>query len=583
MTPTIKSPLTVKVKENDSQTNIKSSSELLVRVRYNNTLPDFPFDLKFIKHPFSTSRFVEYKPTTLEQEFKHELLNEPDLGIEIDLVDQDRFTSNCNSQLDPADEKIFEEEIFMPQDVTRSKHHAKSVSWLRRTEYISTEQTRFQSQTVEKVEARVGYNVKKTLAEGILYMDRSSQINAIKKTFEDNKKPIEVHHSKPNVVPVEIFPVFPDFELWKYPCAQVIFETDPAPPGRSISAQIEEMSQALIRGVKDESGEQFVAYFLPTQETLEKRRRDVKAEVNYMSDDEYDYKINREYNWSVRSKATKAGYEENYFFVVRKDGIYYNELETRVRLVKRRLKKNQVPNNTRLIVKHRPLTSVESKMHRYREKQLEPSCYEDESEQEQDEQLVPSKVQVNDKDGSESHRRSRSRSNCRSGSSTKSTSRSRSKSPSRSRSNSTARSKSRSRSRSRSSSTARSKSKSRSRSRSNSTSISKSKSRSRSRSNSSSRSRSKSKSRSRSRSNSTSRSKSKSRSRSRSKSTSRSKSRSRSHSRSRSKSKSRSHSRSRSKSRSRSRSSSNSVYHSSRSRSGSKSSNKSRSSYEVSN
>lgn len=72
-------------------------------------------------------------------------------------------------------------------------------------------------------------------------------------------------------------------------------------------------------------------------------------------------------------------------------------METRVRLVKRRLKKNQVPNNTRLIVKHRPLTSVESKMHRYREKQLEPSCYEDESEQEQDEQLVPSKVQVNDK------------------------------------------------------------------------------------------------------------------------------------------------------------------------------------------
>lgn len=44
-------------------------------------------------------------------------------------------------------------------------------------------------------------------------MDRSSQINAIKKTFEDNKKPIEVHHSKPNVVPVEIFPVFPDFEV----------------------------------------------------------------------------------------------------------------------------------------------------------------------------------------------------------------------------------------------------------------------------------------------------------------------------------------------------------------------------------
>lgn len=91
------------------------------------------------------------------------------MGIEIDLVDQDRFVSNCNGQLESADEKIIEEEMFMPQDTTRSKHHAKSVSWLRRTEYISTEQTRFQSQTVEKVEAKVGYNVKKTLAVSFIY------------------------------------------------------------------------------------------------------------------------------------------------------------------------------------------------------------------------------------------------------------------------------------------------------------------------------------------------------------------------------------------------------------------------------
>ena len=34
------------------------------------------------------------------------------------------------------------------------------------------------------------------------------------------------------------------------------------------------MSQAMIRGVMDESGEQFVAYFLPTDETLTKRQED---------------------------------------------------------------------------------------------------------------------------------------------------------------------------------------------------------------------------------------------------------------------------------------------------------------------
>jgi len=78
----------------------------------------------------------------------------------------------------------------------------------------------------------------------------------------------------------------------------------------------------------DESGEQFVAYFLPTDETLEKRRRDFANTVEYEDDEEYEYKMAREYNWNVKSKASK-GYEENYFLVMRQDGVYYNELETR--------------------------------------------------------------------------------------------------------------------------------------------------------------------------------------------------------------------------------------------------------------
>lgn len=49
--------------------------------------------------------------------------------------------------------------------------------------------------------------------EETLYMDRESQIKAIEKTFEDNKKPIERHYSKPNVVPLEILPVYPDFKV----------------------------------------------------------------------------------------------------------------------------------------------------------------------------------------------------------------------------------------------------------------------------------------------------------------------------------------------------------------------------------
>lgn len=72
------------------------------------------------------------------------------------------------------------------------------------------------------------------------------------------------------------------------------------------------------------------------------------------------------------AKYILLGYEENYFFVVRHDGVYYNELETRVRLSKRRQKVGQAPSNTRLMVKHRPMKANEFKMQRYRERQLEP-------------------------------------------------------------------------------------------------------------------------------------------------------------------------------------------------------------------
>lgn len=83
-----------------------------------------------------------------------------------------------------------------------------------------------------------------------------------------------------------------------------------------------------FRGVMDESGEQFVAYFLPSEETIEKRREDVIENRSYDDDYEYEYKMAREYNWNVKSKSSK-GYEENYFLIVRQDGVYYNELETR--------------------------------------------------------------------------------------------------------------------------------------------------------------------------------------------------------------------------------------------------------------
>lgn len=106
-------------------------------------------------------------------------------------------------------------------------------------------------------------------------------------------------------------------QMWINPCAQVIFDSDPAPKDMSGPAAVEMMSQAMIRydqmcfvcsllqqlvflgvffckchllfvkyrGMMDEEGNQFVAYFLPNEETLRKRKRDCEEGIDYMPDD----------------------------------------------------------------------------------------------------------------------------------------------------------------------------------------------------------------------------------------------------------------------------------------------------------
>ncbi|XP_045426843.1 RNA polymerase II-associated factor 1 homolog isoform X4 [Pipistrellus kuhlii] len=357
-------------------------SGVVCRVKYCNSLPDIPFDPKFITYPFDQNRFVQYKATSLEKQHKHDLLTEPDLGVTIDLINPDTYRIDPNVLLDPADEKLLEEEIQAPTSSKRSQQHAKVVPWMRKTEYISTEFNRY-GVSNEKPEVKIGVSVKQQFTEEEIYKDRDSQITAIEKTFEDAQKSISQHYSKPRVTPVEVMPVFPDFKMWINPCAQVIFDSDPAPKDTSGAAALEMMSQAMIRGMMDEEGNQFVAYFLPVEETLKKRKRDQEEEMDYAPDDVYDYKIAREYNWNVKNKASK-GYEENYFFIFREgDGVYYNELETRVRLSKRRAKAGvQSGTNALLVVKHRDMNEKELEAQEARKAQLENHEPEEEEEEE---------------------------------------------------------------------------------------------------------------------------------------------------------------------------------------------------------
>ncbi len=168
MPPTIQSGEKRSDRDRKSRGTVPGKSDLVCRIKYSNNLPDIPFDPKFVTYPFEANRFVQYNATSLERNYKHELLAEHDLGVTIDLINPDTYKIDSNTYLDPADEKLLEEEIATPGDSKRSRQHTKAVSWLRKTEYISSEYNGSQYSR-DKVETKVAYHLKKQFNEEDLY------------------------------------------------------------------------------------------------------------------------------------------------------------------------------------------------------------------------------------------------------------------------------------------------------------------------------------------------------------------------------------------------------------------------------
>ena len=64
-----------------------SQRKFLCPLLFSNELPELPFDPKLLEYPFDSERHYVYRPTTLEKEEKQIMLNEPNLGIPISIID----------------------------------------------------------------------------------------------------------------------------------------------------------------------------------------------------------------------------------------------------------------------------------------------------------------------------------------------------------------------------------------------------------------------------------------------------------------------------------------------------------------
>ncbi|KAJ1366757.1 hypothetical protein KIN20_027513 [Parelaphostrongylus tenuis] len=250
--------------------------DFICKSRFRNTLPDVPFNAKFLPCPFvELERFIDYKPTSLEMEYKYNVQCEMDMGLNLDLIDPNTYKANPNMEIQLAEKDaiLLEDEDSNTRQIKRSAQHSKVVPWMRKTQYISSEFNRF-GVAADRQEIKVGYNLTKNKENLNIFRDRQSLINLIKKLFEDSKVPIRKHFSKKGVTAVEEIPILPDFELWRFPFALVQFDADPSPVGFEPELRDSMVTQSHIKGMQDDGGEQFVAYFVPTVETLQKRLDD---------------------------------------------------------------------------------------------------------------------------------------------------------------------------------------------------------------------------------------------------------------------------------------------------------------------
>lgn len=73
--------------------------------------------VKLLYQQFHSSphRYVRYKQTSLEKNYKYEVLTEHDLGVTIDLINPDAYVPVSGAQLHPTDEKLLEDDILTPQ------------------------------------------------------------------------------------------------------------------------------------------------------------------------------------------------------------------------------------------------------------------------------------------------------------------------------------------------------------------------------------------------------------------------------------------------------------------------------------
>uniref|UniRef100_A0AAV1VMG2 RNA polymerase II-associated factor 1 n=1 Tax=Peronospora matthiolae TaxID=2874970 RepID=A0AAV1VMG2_9STRA len=184
-------------------------SEFLATLEFRNTLPDIPFDTKFVKYPHESERLIKYKPNALEMDYTYEIHEEANLGMTIDLIDPVKYEAPTEPEpLEVGDEQA----LMMREDHGGTKGRSKvrpTVSWLRRTEYMGNDL--YDSVHKFKSEAEIQNALREGTENALAEVVSVSLEDRAEASFRDiNDSGLLVHPHDPKKQVAKVWDVFPD-------------------------------------------------------------------------------------------------------------------------------------------------------------------------------------------------------------------------------------------------------------------------------------------------------------------------------------------------------------------------------------
>ncbi|POM78098.1 RNA polymerase II-associated factor 1 [Phytophthora palmivora] len=303
-------------------------SEFLANLEFRNTLPDIPFDTKFVKYPHESERLIKYKPNTLEMDYTYEIHEEPNLGLTIDLIDPAKYEAPVEPEpLEVGDEQA----LMMKEDHVGTKGRSKvrpTVSWLRRTEYMGNDLYdsvhKFKSEA--EIQSALREGTENALAE-VVSVTLEDRAEASFRNINDPKMLVHPHSKKKKIT--KTWDVFPDQLLSANKYAILSYDMLPSEDIKSKGITSRE-ERALLCGVnkKIQAGNELIqgSILLPNGSVEEEESSD-REKFSYL----------REYLMSVESLDSRESQHVVFVLDPESDQFTYSDILNRIQLKKTKM------------------------------------------------------------------------------------------------------------------------------------------------------------------------------------------------------------------------------------------------------